>query len=210
MVVQSAPQEEVIVASTCDGASFLSRLFEVGVEKLKIFVFDGLFEEKALLEVYKQFKSLPYCLMDYDREDTQAIRHLVHAFDSQEIEATSVVKALISGTQELANAQGLKVKQVAKVYANFNLYGDYQFAHQDGDVWTALIFVNASWHEDWGGELLLYDGTPASPTARGFSYAISPCPGRLVIFDGNIKHRGGVPSKYCLEPRITLAIKFMK
>jgi len=210
MVFQSSSQQEVTMASTSNEEPFLSRSFEIGPEKLKIFVFDRLFEEKALLAIYKKFKSLPYCLMDHDRDDTQAVKHLVHVFDSQEIEATPLIKAIIQIVQELAETQGLKVKTVARVYANFNLHGDYQFAHEDGDVWTTLVFVNGSWNEDWGGELLLYDGKFEPSTDRGFAYAITPRPGRMVIFDGRIKHRGGVPSKFCLEPRISLAIKFIK
>jgi hypothetical protein len=198
------------VASTSDDEPYLLRSFEVGAEKRKVFVFDRLFPNKALLGVYDKFRSLPYYLADHDREDTQAVKHLVHVFGSEEIEATPVIKAIIQAAQELTETQGIKVKQVARVYANFNLHGDYQFAHEDGDVWTVLVFVNASWHEDWGGELLLYDGAFAPATDRGFAYAISPCPGRMVIFDGRIKHRGGVPSKFCVEPRISLAIKFIK
>lgn len=197
------------MASTSDNPYF-SKSFEVGAEKLKIFVFDRLFEKDALEGVYNTFKSLPYHLLDHDRDATQTIKHLVHVFDSKEIETTPLIKALIQGAQELAKTQGVTTKQVARVYANFNLHGDYQFAHDDGDVWTALVFVNASWNEDWGGELLLYDGTFASPTDAGFAYAITPCPGRMVLFDGKIKHRGGVPSKYCLEPRISFAVKFIK
>jgi hypothetical protein len=30
----------------------------------------------------------------------------------------------------------------------------------------------------------------------------------MVVFDGMIRHRGGAPSKFCLAPRISLAIKF--
>lgn len=198
------------MASSSDDEPFLSRSFEVGAEKLKVLVFDRLFEEKTGLGVYDKFRSLPYYLGDHDRDDTQAVKHLVHEFDSREIDATPVIKAIIQAAQDLAETQGINVKKVAKVYVNFNLHGDFQFAHEDGDVWTVLVFVNASWHEDWGGELLLYDGTFAPATDRGFAYAISPCPGRMVIFDGKIKHRGGVPSKFCLEPRISLAIKFLK
>lgn len=210
MVLQPASQREVNVTSTSDDAPFLLKSFEVGAEKLKIYIFDSLFEKKTLAGIYGKFKSLPYALLDYDRDDTQAVKHLVHVFETEEIEATPVIKAIIQAVQELANAHGIKVKKLARVYANFNLHGDYQFAHEDGDVWTVLVFVNASWHEDWGGELLLYDGTFASPTDRGFAYAISPRPGRMVIFDGRIKHRGGVPSKFCVEPRISFAMKFLK
>jgi len=197
------------MATTSTHDTFLSRSFEIGVEKRKVFVFDDLFESKTLSAIYDKFRSLPYRLTDYDRDDTRTIRHLVHDFDSEEIK-TAEIKNTVLAVQELAEAQGIKVKTPANIYANFNLHGDHQFAHEDGDVWTTLVFINASWHEDWGGELLLYDGTFAQPTDRGIAYAISPSPGRIVIFDGKIKHRGGVPSKFCLEPRITLAIKFMK
>lgn len=207
MVFQSAPQQE---ATTSDEDPFLSRSFEVGAEKLKVFVFDRLFENKSLSVVYDKFKSLPYNLGDHDRDDTQAVKHLVHDFTSEEIATTPFLQAIIQATRDLADTQGIKVKNPVKVYANFNLHGDFQFAHEDGDVWTAIVLVNASWHEDWGGELLLYDGTFASDSDRGFAYAISPRPGRMVIFDGRIKHRGGVPSKFCVEPRISLAIKFLK
>src|SRR6266705_2037140 len=148
MVFQSSSQQEVTMASTSNEEPFLSRSFEIGPEKLKIFV-----------------------------------------FDSQEIEATPLIKAIIQIVQELAETHGLKVKTVPRVYANFNLHGDYQFAHEDGDVWTTLVFVNGSWNEDWGGELLLYDGKFEPSTDRGFAYAITPRPGRMVIFDGRIKHR---------------------
>lgn len=197
------------MATTSTEDTFLSRSLEIGVEKRKVFVFDSLFEEETLQRVYEKFRSLPYYLGDYDRDDTQTIRHLVHVFGQEEIAATPI-KQIVPAVRELAEAQGIKVKNPARVYANFNLHGDYQFAHDDGDVWTTLVFINSSWNEDWGGELLLYNGTFAQPTDRGIAYAISPCPGRMVIFDGKIKHRGGVPSKFCLEPRITLAIKFIK
>ena len=99
--------------------------------------------------------------------------------------------------------QNIVCGEVYRIYANYNLHGDFQFAHEDGDGWTALVFVNSRWDEDWGGELILYpDGEAA------YAYSILPSPGRMVIFDGMIRHRGGVPSKLCLEARISLAIKF--
>ena len=198
------------MASPTDEDPFLAKSFELGADKLKVYVFDRLFEKNTLAGVYNKFRSLTYHLGDHDRDDTQTVKHLVHDFTSEEIQATPVLQAIIRATRELADTQGIKVKNPVKVYANFNLHGDYQFAHEDGDVWTVLVFVNASWHEDWGGELLLYDGTFAADNDRGFAYAINPRPGRMVIFDGRIKHRGGVPSKFCLEPRISLAIKFLK
>ena len=90
------------MASTSAEAPFLSKSFEVGIEKRKVFVFDRLFEKNTLLGVYDKFRSLPYYLGDYDRDDTQAVKHLTHVFDSKEIEATPVIKAIIQAAQELA------------------------------------------------------------------------------------------------------------
>ena len=207
---QSPSQPEGIVASPTDEDPFLAKSIELGADKLKVYVFDSLFEKNTLAGLYNKFRSLTYHLGDYDRDDTQFVKHLVHEFTSEEVQATRFLQTIICATRELADTQGIKVRNPVKVYANFNLYGDYQFDHEDGDVWTVLVFVNASWDDDWGGELLLYDGTFAADNDRGFAYAINPRPGRMVIFDGRIKHRGGVPSKFCLEPRISLAIKFLK
>src|SRR5262249_25479480 len=102
-------------------------------------------------------------------------------------------------------SNGAHVGHVKRPYVNLNCYGDIQFAHEDGDEWTALAFVNEKWEDDWGGELLIYDAP-----AKRLAYAIIPTPGRMVIFDGLLTHRGGVPSKLTTEPRITLAIKIAR
>ena len=56
-------------------------------------------------------------------------------------------------------------------YTNALSYGDSMFQHQDAtsltkyidrDVFvTALIYPNPSWHVDWGGETVFYDGEHA-------------------------------------------------
>ena len=52
------------------------------------------------------------------------------------------------------------------------------------------------------GETVFYDraGEPF--------HAVAPKPGRLLLFDGGIVHRGGVPSRKCFEPRLSVAFKF--
>ena len=101
--------------------------------------------------------------------------------------------------------QGIASGPLHRIYANLNMFGDYQFAHRDGDGFTALLFANPKWDEDWGGEIIFY-----SHDTSPVDHAIRPRPGRMVLFDGHIRHRGGVPSKFCHEPRITLAIKFQR
>jgi hypothetical protein len=90
-----------------------------------------------------------------------------------------------------------------RAYCNSNLYGDHQYPHPDARSGvTALYFANSVWKTNWMGETLFYDdaGEPV--------YAVIPKPGRLVVFAANIVHRGGVPSRECFEPRLSVAFKF--
>jgi SM-20-related protein len=114
-----------------------------------------------------------------------------------------VIKRYVKIAETILHQRRQKWRGVDRVYVNATLFGDYNFCHRDGCDWTALAFVNDEWRDHWGGELMLYrDGDLDAP-----AIAIRPKPGRMVIFDGHMVHRPGVPTKYCLEPRVTLACK---
>ncbi len=183
----------------------LTTELEIGPKKRKVYVIDDIIEEKARPSVFMMMRNLPYHFSDFDRSDTKAVRHLVHYFERAQYKEHAVLRSMTVAARDFLGSRGHRVHGVERIYANFNLYGDYQFAHTDGDVWTALVFMNAEWKSDFGGELMLYDDdAPRAP-----AWAIQPEPGRMVIFDGQILHRGGVPSKYCLDPRISLAVKLL-
>lgn len=177
---------------------------DIGIEKRKLFVFDNVVNRAASQWIHNEYKGLPVTMSDSDREDTQHIKHLKHDFGPAEWQMNTPSGLLAARARELLTEQGVGYGDLYRMYANFNLHGDFQFAHEDGHGWTALYFVNSEWQEDWGGELMIYP-EPSS----GFAYALEPKPGRMVIFDGMIRHRGGVPSKLCFDARISLAIKFM-
>ncbi len=177
----------------------------LGPEGRRAWIIDNVIDTAALEPLHGWFKQLDYRFADSDRDDTAFVRHLVHYFSAEECTHQTRVALLVATAQSALDSLGLEPGALERVYANFNLFGDQQFAHPDGDCWTALLFLNSAWAEDWGGELLLYDGGPGS-----LAWAIPPRPGRLVVFDGQILHRGGVPTKFCLDARITLAIKFSR
>ena len=56
---------------------------------------------------------------------------------------------------------------------------------------TALWFVCERWDTEWGGETLFYDD------AGDAEIAVSPKPGRLLLFDGAIRHAGKPPNRNC-------------
>ncbi len=174
----------------------------VGAKKRPLFILDGVMDPKAARIVYEFFRRQDFRFSDSDRPDTRHVKHLVHFFEPEEWTSNPILARMIELTADFLTPRTRRIPRVTRAYANFNLFGDFQFAHDDGCPWTSLIFVNDRWEQDWGGELLVYSEDPLSP-----ALAIRPEPGRAVIFDGCLTHRGGVPSKHCLEPRITLALK---
>src|SRR5262245_53269132 len=93
-----------------------------------------------------------------------------------------------------------------RAYTNVASYGDMLFTHTDclPDQYdlTALWYLCERWDIEWGGETMFYDGTDE------VACAVQPRPGRLVVFDGAIKHVGRPPNRICYAPRYTFAIKF--
>ncbi len=93
-----------------------------------------------------------------------------------------------------------------RAYTNASSFGDMLFTHTDclpgqHDL-TALWYLCESWDLEWGGETMFYDANDE------VACAVTPRPGRLVIFDGAIKHAGRPPNRICYAPRYTFAIKF--
>lgn len=175
----------------------------LGGQEGRAWLVDHVVDGAAAEELHAWFRRLGYHFADADRDDTAFARHLVHYFDEEECAEGTYVSVLVDAARSVLETLALPFTGLERVYANFNLFGDQQFAHEDGDCWTVLAFLNASWGDDWGGELLLYEAGPGS-----LAWAVPPRAGRMVVFDGNVLHRGGAPTKFCLDGRITLAIKF--
>ena len=93
-----------------------------------------------------------------------------------------------------------------RAYCNAIAYGDMLYAHRDRrecesrDV-TALLFVATEWKRDWDGETIFFNDDGEA------MHAVSPRPGRLVLFRSAIEHRAGAPSRVCNRTRLTLALK---
>jgi hypothetical protein len=177
--------------------------FRIGASRRRFFVLDHVLDDSAARRIYKGFRHLPVTLDDSDRPDTTHVRHLKHDFERAEWDSNPALVLLTNTARSFLRERRIACGPVYRIYANFNLHGDFQFAHEDGEGWTALAFMNSRWDEDWGGELIFYPDGNAS-----HAYCVAPRPGRMAVFDGMIRHRGGTPSKLCLDARISLAIKF--
>jgi len=169
-----------------------------------IHVVDRLFGLDIVRVVFETFKRLAFTLSDYDSDETAYLRHWKVEFENDYFKANPVLAlwhdAIVKRTRETFPSRRLAI---GRIHCNNHLYGDLQHAHTDiAPGVTALYFANPEWQEDWQGETVFYDraGEPF--------HAVAPKPGRLLLFDGGIVHRGGVPSRKCFEPRLSVAFKF--
>ena len=154
--------------------------------------------------VHELLLRAPFTLSDFDNEQSRHIRHWKFDIDPGHFSTNPVFRhwreIVVAKTAELFPRGRL---EVARIYCNNVFYGDHQHAHYDSETGvTALYFANWQWEEDWHGETIFYDD------AGEARYAVAPRPGRLVAFPANVVHRGGVPAKTCLQPRLTVAFKF--
>ncbi len=184
----------------------IHREFSVGPSKRKLFLLDNVVERAALKKVFDHFRSMSYFQDIIDRDDTAHVSHMVHYFDMRQPDPDLIVQFYEGLARQFMESMGLKIGSTIRGYANFIPFGDLQFTHTDGDQWTLLAYLNDEWKDDWGGETVFYDEHESQPVG----VAIAPKPGRLVIFDGLIPHRGGAPSKLCFLPRIALNLRFAK
>ena len=180
---------------------------QVGTRELdgqRLFLVDGMFKPDFVGMLYQILKRQPYSLSDYDTEATSHVRHWKCEFPLDYFSANPVLRSwhadMVGKTLELFPDTSATLK---RVHCNNHLYGDLQNAHTDYDPGvTALYFANPEWRDDWQGETIFYDkaGEPF--------HAVAARPGRVLIFAGGIVHRGGVPSRTCFEPRLSVAFKF--
>jgi len=167
----------------------------------EILVLDNLFAASDLASTFDFLRQMPFRLNDIDTEETAHVRHWKADLPLPMATNFPVFRRCIELACELMPFPQPLVLQ--RIYANLNLHGDIQFAHTDcRHGVTALYYANSEWNEKWMGETVFCDDN-WEPL-----YVVAPKPGRLVLFHGNIPHRGGVPSRECYQPRISVAFKF--
>lgn len=168
-----------------------------------LFIVDGLFDNAMIKLLHESFARTPFSQTEIDSDESAHIRHWKFDFDLATMDRNPVVRFWRDRIlQEAAALVGATSLPVQRIYCNGTPYGDHQHAHIDADQGTtALYFANAEWGEHWHGETFFYDDNGEA------HHAIAVRPGRLVVFPSQILHRGGVPSRLCHEPRLTVAFK---
>lgn len=167
-----------------------------------VFVFDGLVPVEESARYFKAISQASFTRTETARPDSVDLRHWVCEMPLENLPRTSLWQATESAVAHVRPAEKFLPY---RVYTNFASFGDVLLTHLDAlpntRELTALWFLCESWDREWGGETLFYDSTGDA------QLAVSPRPGRLLLFDGAIRHAGKPPNRNCPVARYTFAIK---
>lgn len=165
-----------------------------------IWVFDDLLPNVG--QMVQALDAAPFTRTEVATPETAQFRHWVNEMDLRTLASLPVFKATQAALKAVMPDRSYRAY---RCYTNFAAYGDVLPIHTDcrpdADEYTALWFLAGSWQPAWGGETVFYDAR------HDAHHAVSPRPGRLVLFHGAIPHAGRPPERLCLAPRYTFAIK---
>lgn len=172
------------------------------IDGREVRVYDGLLSPQDILGLTAMFDEGAFTRSESARPDTAAVRHWVLNIPLEVGKKLPVHTPMLEAMRDVAGGQPYRSY---RCYCNHSSFGDLLFTHTDCEPgareFTALWYVAPQWDLEWGGETLLFN------RERDAEVAVSPRPGRLLIFDGTILHAGRPPSRACYAPRYTLAYK---
>ncbi|MDJ1179260.1 2OG-Fe(II) oxygenase [Roseofilum sp. BLCC_M91] len=188
-------------AQSSTGSSSVS-LTEIKVESGRIRVYDNLIPHALLTEIYNYYQSgLRWEFKNYGDDND-----LLTSFW-----ATEEFPDSIDRLRELVTEQLDYKPDDPRVIVNGHVFGLGDSIHRDSENLenpgqTAVCYVNPMWRADWDGETKFYSHRDLSQA--DLIYSCLPKPGRVIIFDNTIPHRGCAPSRLCNKLRVTVAYQF--
>lgn len=176
--------------------------YELRVDGRELFVIDGVVTGARLANLASFFDLAPAQRIEGDVTGTDT-RLWIIPIERDVAEKQPYAGAINAEVAEHFRGESFAVE---RAYCNAINYGDMLYAHRDRqerdsrDV-TAILFINEEWKREWGGETIFFndDGDAV--------HAVSPQPGRLILFRSAIEHRAGAPTRVCNRTRLTLALK---
>ena len=172
------------------------------IEDRPIRVYDDLVALPAIQQLTAAFTKAGFTRTEIARPETGGFRHWVTEIPLDTAAQLAVYRPTLDAVRDF---DGGKPFRIYRSYCNYAAYGDMLFTHTDcrpdeKDL-TALWYIAGEWNVEWGGETLFYN------SRLDAEVAVTPKPGRLVVFDGRITHAGRPPNRICYAPRYTLAFK---
>lgn len=172
------------------------------VDGREVAIFDGLVPAEEAARYFAAISRAAFTRTETAHPETADYRHWVCEMPLENLPRASLWPATQKAITCLRPNENYRPY---RCYTNFASYGDILMTHVDAlpgaRELTALWFLCDRWDLEWGGETVFFD---SSGDAQAI---VSPKPGRLLLFDGAIRHVGRPPNRNCLVSRYTFAIK---
>lgn len=113
-----------------------------------------------------------------------------------------VYRSIFECLNESFKEDGFNLKP-NRLLLNVYNHGDSSWLHTDtdnGDNWTAILFMNEYWDINWHGHFIMVKNNEVLK-------AFSPNPGKFILFKNSILHGASPVSREAQFPRIALAIQ---
>lgn len=173
---------------------------QIDIQGLSAFIFDALVPPDLIDTIYQSLVERPYDSDHASSKSTKIYREWVCEMDLDAFRCDDLygkMNELVGQCFQHTNINAFSV------FCNCISFGCHTFMHQDGgkNCYSALYYANPIWEKNWGGETTLFND-------QGDAVAcIFPVPGRIVILDGRILHRAGMPSRSCPHRRYTVSLR---
>jgi SM-20-related protein len=175
------------------------------IEGREIRVYDGMLPAADVYRLTAAMEASAFTRTEVARPDTADYRHWAVNIAMETARQLPVYQPTLTVAADFGGRD--HKYEIYRCYCNHASFGDMLFTHTDCEPdamdLTALWYIAPEWDVEWGGETLFYNST------KDAEFAVTPRPGRLVIFDGSITHVGRPPNRICYMPRYTLAFKLV-
>jgi Rps23 Pro-64 3,4-dihydroxylase Tpa1-like proline 4-hydroxylase len=169
---------------------------------MMIEVYDNLYSNEFIQDVYDYVRKFPFENVEIDTEETHISQGKSQDFDVK----FQVQDEMMKKIEEKFKHRIAKNLKPYRVYCNKIINIDTPQSHYDSKYdtdTTVLYYVNPEYNYNWGGETMFYDED------KELIKAVMPRPGRVAIFPANILHSARSFALYVTEPRYTIAFKYM-
>ncbi len=180
---------------------------EFKVEGKDIIVYDGIFSQQELFEIYLHIDN-----RDYRKHNLDDVLHHNKQVDvkwSSEIKNSEILFEILLSKYSTSISEIKDQKyNLLRTYVNYAVPGTVDLIHDDAphykkNHYTLLHYGNFTWHSNWHGETVFYDSNYSEIL---FTSVFKP--GRIILFDSSIPHCARPPSKIAEYPRYSIVYKF--
>ena len=163
-------------------------------------IWDGLLDDRFLLDLDEESNHYHWCLDNVANARSFPYRlkgsHYFWGVNMPQNQLPEKIKMLYDFLLNDVIKQPYKLKEAQ---INGQSLGQNGTVHIDNPInsgeRTLMVFINFKWQKEWGGDFqLLEEYNNNSKILKNIEYI----PGRIILFDGNIPHRGLAP----IEPYI--------